>query len=68
MTFHVKPAALKSPGKKAIGQGAKFHTFVNLKRTPIKINGCSVKIEKNSVLVIKEEGHKILGWRLYVAK
>lgn len=68
MTFHVKPAALKSPGKKAIGHGAKFHTFVNLKRTPIKINGCSVKIEKNSVLVIKEEGHKILGWRLYVAK
>ena len=70
MTFQVKqtPTMKSLSAKNAIGRDTKFHTFMNRKKSSIKVAGKSVEIEANTVLVVKETGQEILGWRYYVAK
>jgi hypothetical protein len=72
MTFQVKPSAnLTGLQKKLIGAGAKFHTFMQFDKTILESDGKSnsnPQIHRNYVLVVKEDQHDILGWRVYVAK
>jgi hypothetical protein len=70
MTFQVKPTSMMKSiaAKRTIGNHAKFHTFMNKKKSSVKIGARSVKIEANTVLVVKEMGKEILGWRYYAAK
>lgn len=70
MTFDVKPSPMMKSigGKNAVGKRTKFHTFMDRKKSTKSVKGKSVIIEANSVLVVKEDAGKILGWRYYVAK
>jgi hypothetical protein len=62
------PAMKSMPGKKTVNKQTKFHTFMKKGKSSLKVNGKTVKIEANKVLVVKQEGKQILGWRYYVAK